>query len=42
MPTPPLAAVSPAKNEHKMVKIKGYIEKTAAFEKKKNLLSVDN
>lgn len=33
---------SNAKNERKMVKIKGYIEKTVSFEKKKNLLSVDN
>ena len=33
---------SNAKNERKMVKIKGYIEKTALLEKKKNILSVDN
>ena len=33
---------SNAKNERKMVKIKGYSEKTVSFEKKKNLLSVDN
>ena len=33
---------SNAKNERKMVKIKGYIEKILSLEKKKNLLSVDN
>ena len=31
-----------AKNERKMLKIKGYIEKILSLEKKKNLLSVDN
>ena len=33
---------SNAKNDRKMVKIKGYIEKTASLEKKKNILSIDN
>ena len=32
---------SNAKNEHKMIKIRGYVEKTASLEKKKNILSVD-
>ncbi len=32
---------SNAKNERKMVKIKGYVEKTGTLEKKKNILSVD-
>lgn len=32
---------SNAKNERKIVKIKGYVEKTASLEKKKNILSVD-
>ena len=32
---------SNAKNERKMVKIRGYVEKTASLEKKKNILSID-
>ena len=32
---------SNAKNERKMVKIRGYVEKNASLEKKKNILSVD-
>ena len=33
---------SNAKNERKMVKIKGYVEKTTSLEKKKSMLSEDN
>ena len=33
---------SNAKNERKMVKIKGYIEKETSFEKKKSILSEDH
>ena len=33
---------SNAKNERKMVKIKGYIEKTTSLEKKKSILSENN
>ena len=32
---------SNAKTPRKMIKIKGYVEKTASLEKKKNILSVD-